>query len=72
MRIFTGHTAAIIRAVKNVLEGEGFGLPKPIYRLRFNGRSQPKMISSMITARLNNTYFNSSANRFINAALRAN
>ena len=31
--------SAAIPAVKNALEGAGFGLPEPIYRLRFDARS---------------------------------
>ncbi|MDF1741959.1 MAG: mechanosensitive ion channel family protein [Verrucomicrobiales bacterium] len=37
--------SAAIRAVKNILEDEGFGLPEPIYRLRFDGRSDPLEIA---------------------------
>ncbi len=37
--------SAAIRAVKNVLEEAGFGLPEPIYRLRFDGRSDPLEIA---------------------------
>lgn len=34
-----------IAAVKEALEGAGFALPEPIYRLRFDGRSDPLPIS---------------------------
>ncbi len=37
--------SAGIRVVKNVLEDAGFGLPEPIYRLRFDGRSDPLEIA---------------------------
>ncbi len=37
--------SAAIRVVKNALEAEGFGLPEPIYRLRFDDRSSPLQIA---------------------------
>ena len=40
--------SAAIRVVKNVLETEGFGLPEPIYRLRFDGRSSPLEIARAV------------------------
>lgn len=37
--------SAAIRTVKIILEENGFGLPEPIYRLRFDGRSDPLEIA---------------------------
>ena len=39
-----------IVAVKTALEGAGFGLPEPIYRLRFDPRSEPLPFENMAPA----------------------
>jgi len=46
-----------IAAVKSALEGAGFALPEPIYRLRFDGRTDPLPIgrSSATTASVTET-----------------
>ncbi|QUL39500.1 mechanosensitive ion channel family protein [Erythrobacter sp. JK5] len=42
--------SAAIAAVKDALEEAGFALPEPIYRLRFDGRTDPLPIGRMATA----------------------
>ena len=42
--------SAAIAAVKEALEEAGFALPEPIYRLRFDGRTDPLPIGRSVTA----------------------